>query len=366
MAQAVADYAGTPRYGGKSASALRDEAARMLDGLAGDLSDKRAGRFMVYVVNNLLIRMYHQGIHVNEAQFARVKAVATEAADKGLPLIFLPCHKSHMDYILLGYLFFRLGISMPFIASGDNLNMPVVGTLLRRCGAFFHRRSFADDPLYTAVFKEYVETLLSMGHNIEAFVEGTRSRTGKLLNPKLGILKIITEAVLSGRVKDAYICPISIGYDKVLETESYVNELLGAEKQQESLSQLLNSTRVLALKWGRIDVRFAAPFSLQSYIASQKESRGCVSLINGSRSAFFLSYITRFYALFGRLLGVFDVYRAPFCLRWLTRPSLVPTFALPLTESTKPCSSSRSPTKCCSTSTLSLSSCHLALSAPSC
>lgn len=85
------------------------------------------------------------------------------------------------------------------------------------------------------------------GYNVEAFIEGTRSRTGKLLNPKLGVMKIIIEAFLNGRVNDLYICPISIGYDKVLETEAYVNELLGAEKQQESLSQLLNSTRILAV-----------------------------------------------------------------------------------------------------------------------
>lgn len=91
------------------------------------------------------------------------------------------------------------------------------------------------------------QTLLVSGHNLEAFIEGTRSRTGKLLNPKLGVIKIIVEAFLSGRVSDLYICPISIGYDKVLETESYVNELLGAEKQQETLAQLLNSTRILAV-----------------------------------------------------------------------------------------------------------------------
>lgn len=112
-----------------------------------------------------------------------------------------------------------------------------------------------------------------MGYNMEAFIEGTRSRTGKLLNPKFGVVKTIVESVVSGRVKDVYMCPISIGYDRVLETASYVNELLGAEKQQESLSQLLSSARILGLKLGRIDVTFGKPFSLRGHIEEQMRGR---------------------------------------------------------------------------------------------
>jgi len=119
----------------------------------------------------------------------------------------------------------------------------------------------------------YPQELLSLGYNMEAFIEGTRSRTGKLLNPKLGVIKVIVEAVLSGRVKDVYLCPISIGYDRVLETATYVNELLGAEKQAESLAQLLNSARVLNLKLGRIDITFGKPFTIQSYIKEQMAER---------------------------------------------------------------------------------------------
>jgi len=144
---------------------------------------------------------------------------------------------------------------------------------MRQVGAFFIRRTFQDDPLYNVIFKEYIETLLEGGYNLEAFVEGTRSRTGKLLNPKFGVLKIMFESVLSGRVKDVYICPISITYDKVLETASYVDELLGADKQKESLSGLLKSASILQLSLGRIDVRFNTPFSLKEYIQSQIAKR---------------------------------------------------------------------------------------------
>lgn len=93
-----------------------------------------------------------------------------------MSLIFLPSHKSHIDYLVISYVFFRLGIALPHIAAGENLNLPVIGNLLKACGAFFIRRSWGNDLLYTSVMREYIEILLERGHNIEAFIEGTRSR----------------------------------------------------------------------------------------------------------------------------------------------------------------------------------------------
>eukprot|EP00160_Parvularia_atlantis_P015407 Unigene4375_Nuclearia_a/m.13357 Unigene4375_Nuclearia_a/g.13357 ORF Unigene4375_Nuclearia_a/g.13357 Unigene4375_Nuclearia_a/m.13357 type:complete len:723 (+) Unigene4375_Nuclearia_a:178-2346(+) len=248
---------------------LRDEARRMIDGLAADLSGKTTVRFGAYLINQMFIRLYQQGIHIVQSQFMQLREVALRAQEQKVSLFFAPCHRSHIDYMVLSYLFYRMGISLPFVASGDNLNMPFLGTLMSYCGAFFIRRSFQDDPLYNAIFKEYIECLLEDGYNLEAFVEGTRSRTGKLLNPKFGVLKILVDGVLSGRIKDVYVCPISIGYDRVLETESYVTELLGAEKTKESLSGLLRSASVLQLSLGRIDVRFSKPFSLRAYVQDQ-------------------------------------------------------------------------------------------------
>ncbi|KAJ3199272.1 hypothetical protein HDU82_000582 [Entophlyctis luteolus] len=172
------------------------------------------------------------------------------------------------------YIFYRLGLALPHIAAGDNLNMPGLGKLLRQCGAFFIRRTWGDDVLYNTVMKEYVEILLRQGHNIMAFTEGTRSRIGKLLQPKFGIMKIILEAVLSGRVTDCMIVPMSIGYDKVIETGSYVSELLGVPKQKESLYQLMSNMNILSLKWGRIDVSFGKAFSLKEYIGAHTIRRG--------------------------------------------------------------------------------------------
>ncbi|KAI9143514.1 putative acyltransferase [Paraphysoderma sedebokerense] len=241
--------------------------------LMADMTSMRSLRFVAFVVNNLLVRLYHQGIFVKANEFLMLKEAATEAQRRGVSLIFLPCHKSHVDYLVISYVFYRLGLALPHIAAGDNLNIPGVGYFLKKSGAFFIRRSFGDDPLYNVLVKEYLEVLLSKGHNIEAFIEGTRSRTGKLLTPKFGILKTILESILSGRVKDAIIVPMSIAYDRVIETESYVNELLGTPKEPESLGSLMNSTSVLNIKWGRIDVRFAKPWSLQEFIADESQRR---------------------------------------------------------------------------------------------
>ena len=132
------------------------------------------------------------------------------------------------------------------------------------------RRSFAGDALYTTIVQSYMDTLLQMGMNVEAFIEGGRSRTGKLLSPKFGILSFVMDAVISGRCDDAIICPVSTQYDKVIETEGYVSELLGQPKPKENLLDFLSSSSVLSLKLGRVDVRFHTPWSLKSFIAEQQ------------------------------------------------------------------------------------------------
>ena len=132
------------------------------------------------------------------------------------------------------------------------------------------RRSFGDDVLYTTLVQSYIDTLLQGGYNFECFIEGGRSRTGKLLPPKFGILSFILDSVLSGRVQDAIICPVSTQYDKVIETEGYVGELLGMPKKKENLADFLSASSVLSLKLGRVDVRFHEPWSLRQFIQEQQ------------------------------------------------------------------------------------------------
>jgi len=132
------------------------------------------------------------------------------------------------------------------------------------------RRSFGDDVLYTTLVQSYIDTLLQGGFNFECFVEGGRSRTGKLLPPKFGILGFILDSILSGRVEDAIICPVSTQYDKVIETEGYVTELLGVPKKKENLADFLSASSILSLKLGRVDVRFHKPWSLRDFIREQQ------------------------------------------------------------------------------------------------
>ncbi len=185
-----------------------------------------------------------------------------EAGAKG-PLILCPCHKSHIDYLILPYVFDEHGIQPPHVAAGDNLNFFPVGRFLRMGGAFFIRRSFKGDKVYSATLSAYIKQLLRDGFTQEFFLEGGRSRTGKLLPPKFGMLSMEVEAWIAGEKSDVTFCPISISYEKLVEGQSYQRELLGGEKQKEDAKALLGATSVLRSRYGRITIRFDTPISLR-------------------------------------------------------------------------------------------------------
>jgi glycerol-3-phosphate O-acyltransferase len=159
------------------------------------------------------------GVHVSSEEVLRLRAVAEKAARNKQSIIFLPCHRSHVDYVSLQVICYRLGLALPIVVAGDNLNLPVLGSFLQHAGAMWIRRSFSDDQLYGTLVQAYIDTLLRNGFNLECFVEGGRSRTGKVLPPKFGILSYMLDSVASGRVDDAIICPVSTQYDKVIEVE---------------------------------------------------------------------------------------------------------------------------------------------------
>ncbi|CAI7641085.1 unnamed protein product [Penicillium pancosmium] len=248
---------------------LREVVDGMMDNMICKMENKTFIRGAYYMCTQLLTRAYHQGIHVSSEEVLRLRSVAQEAAKKKQSIVFLPCHKSHVDYVSLQLICYRLGIGLPVVVAGDNLNIPLLGPFLQHAGAMWIRRSFGNDPLYHTVVQAYIDTLLQQGFNFECFIEGGRSRTGKLLSPKFGILNFIVDSVLSGRTEDTIICPVSTQYDKVIETESYISELLGQPKQKENLSDFLSSSSVLSLKLGRVDVRFHEPWSLREFLNQQ-------------------------------------------------------------------------------------------------
>ena len=191
-------------------------------------------------------------------------------AAPGHEVVYVPSHRSHMDYLLLSYLLYTRGIVPPHIVAGINLNLPVIGTLLRKGGAFFIRRSIRGSALYSAVLGEYVAQLVAGGYSIEYFVEGGRSRTGRLLPPKGGMIAMTVRAYLRQPTRPVLFQPVYIGYEKLMEGDSYLDELSGKPKEKESIWQLLSSIpRVLRSNYGQVVVNFGEPIHLGEALAER-------------------------------------------------------------------------------------------------
>ena len=212
------------------------------------------------VVLTWMLKNIFEGMNIDLKGLAKVK----EYADRG-PLILVPCHKSHLDYLILSYVFHHNQMPCPHIAAGKNLSFWPLGTIFRGGGAFFIRRTFKGAKLYSEIFSAYMQQLIKEGFNIEFFIEGGRSRSGKLLTPKFGILAQIVEAFRKSSQEDLIIVPIFIGYDRVLEEKSYLKELSGGEKDPENMSGLIKARRFLNKKYGKVYVNFNNPISLKDY-----------------------------------------------------------------------------------------------------
>jgi glycerol-3-phosphate O-acyltransferase len=215
------------------------------------------------LVNRLWPRVFHG------FEYSGLEKVAE--CMKQHPVVLVPCHRSHFDYLILSYLFHANYLSPPHIAAGDNLSFWPLGPLFRGAGAYFIRRSFEGNELYKAVFRNYLAFLIREGYTQEFFIEGGRSRTGKILTPKLGMLSAIVDAFIAGVRRDLYLVPVSIHYGRVVEEESYGRELVGAEKEKESLLSLLKARTLLRQKHGTVYVTFADPISMRAVLGDAKE-----------------------------------------------------------------------------------------------
>jgi glycerol-3-phosphate O-acyltransferase len=183
-------------------------------------------------------------------------------------LVYMPCHRSHMDYLLVSYVLYHQGLVPPHIAAGINLNFWPVGSILRRGGAFFIRRTFKGNKLYSAVFNSYLNTLFQRGYSVEFFPEGGRSRTGRLLAPKTGMLSMTLENLMQGAKKPLLLVPVYLGYDKIMEGNSYLGELKGQAKQSESIGQLLGVRKTLKQSFGQVYVNFGDPVDVGKWLDS--------------------------------------------------------------------------------------------------
>ncbi len=216
-----------------------------------------------------IIRWMFEGVSYSQQEVERVKSTAQKA-----PLILIPCHKSHIDYLIISYILFHSHMPCPLIAAGKNLSFWPLGPFFRGGGAFFIRRTFRGAILYSKVFAEYIFRILKEGFNIEFFIEGGRSRTGKLILPKLGLLSIILNAYKDGACEDLMLVPIFIGYDRVLEESAYLHELEGGQKEPENLRQVIKARKFLKKRYGRIYLNFHEPLSLNEVLKRMDLSIG--------------------------------------------------------------------------------------------
>jgi glycerol-3-phosphate O-acyltransferase len=219
--------------------------------------DRTTVRLMEVVLHRVFTRIY-AGIDYEKSDIERLRAAARQGT-----LILLPSHKSHVDYLILSYIFNEQNLPLPLIAAGDNLNFFPAGAMFRRGGAFFIRRSFRGDRLYAAVVDAYVRRLIRDGYPIELFLEGGRSRTGKLVAPKFGMLNMLVDAALAVPERPSFFVPVSIGYERVIEASAYERELQGVEKTKEDAAGLLKSSEVLRHRYGRINMQVGQVLSLE-------------------------------------------------------------------------------------------------------
>ncbi|EPM5663291.1 glycerol-3-phosphate 1-O-acyltransferase PlsB [Vibrio alginolyticus] len=235
----------------------RKEAHDIMDEIAADFSYslvKNGDRILSWLWTKL-----YQGLHINNASTVR------RLAQDGHEIVYVPCHRSHMDYLLLSYVLYHEGMVPPHIAAGINLNFFPAGPLFRRGGAFFIRRSFKGNKLYSTIFREYLAELFAKGYSVEYFSEGGRSRTGRLLQAKTGMLAMTIQAMLRGLNRPVTLVPVYIGYEHVMEVGTYAKELRGKRKEKENAGLVLRTLRKLR-NFGLGYVNFGEPIQLNQYL----------------------------------------------------------------------------------------------------
>ncbi|RJX64936.1 glycerol-3-phosphate 1-O-acyltransferase [Vibrio sinensis] len=236
---------------------VRKEAHDIMDEIAADFSYslvKNGDRLLGWLWNRI-----YQGLNINNATAVR------KLAQDGHEIVYVPCHRSHMDYLLLSYVLYHEGMVPPHIAAGINLNFFPAGPIFRRGGAFFIRRSFKGNRLYSTIFREYLAELFAKGYSVEYFSEGGRSRTGRLLQAKTGMLAMTIQAMLRGLNRPVTLVPVYIGYEHVMEVGTYANELRGKHKEKENAGLVLRTIRKLR-NFGQGYVNFGEPIPINQYL----------------------------------------------------------------------------------------------------
>ena len=243
------------RLGRDEASVTR-EARRYLREIAASHSPR-----LIHLAANLIRFMYTRGygetLHYDREQLGDLAALGQRH-----PLVFLPSHKSNLDSLVLKYALYENGLPPNHTAGGINMNFFPMGAIMRRTGIFFIRRSFKDNDVYKLVLRQYIDYLIEKRFPLEWYMEGTRSRSGKLMPPRFGLLAYVVDAYRRGKSDDVLLIPVSIAYDQIQDVAGYAAEERGGTKQPESFGWFLRFVRALRRQYGEIYIRFGEPLSL--------------------------------------------------------------------------------------------------------
>ncbi|WP_155309120.1 1-acyl-sn-glycerol-3-phosphate acyltransferase [Desulfosarcina ovata] len=210
------------------------------------------------------LKVVFESVTANPDALADIKRVSRKG-----PVIFMPAHKSHMDSILLSFTLYDNHMPCPHIFAGKNLSFWPMAPIFRRVGAFFVRRSFKGAVFYAKVFSAYIFQLLKEGFNIAVYIEGTRSRSGKLLQPQLGMLSILLHAFFKGACQNLIFVPVFIAYDRIPDEGSYLHEISGGKKSPENFRQMLKAKSILKKRYGSVYLNFGHPLALADVLAEQ-------------------------------------------------------------------------------------------------
>ncbi|MGV8058701.1 MAG: 1-acyl-sn-glycerol-3-phosphate acyltransferase [Smithellaceae bacterium] len=248
----------------KDRTAVKEDARRYLYEIAADYSETFIEIWLK--VLTWLWNTVYDGVLLDMEGLAKIRDIS-----KKMPFVIIPCHRSHIDYLLLSYVFYKNNIQMPFVAAGNNMSFFPMGYVFRKSGAFFLRRSFRGNAVYSEVFAKYIAALLREGLPLEFFIEGGRSRTGKMVMPKYGLLSFVLQAYQEKYCDNLAAIPVYIGYDRVVEEKSYLKELAGTPKVQENTADMIKSSKILRKRYGRVYVNIGEPIIMKSYLDAQEK-----------------------------------------------------------------------------------------------
>jgi glycerol-3-phosphate O-acyltransferase len=249
---------------GREPDTARRDAERYLKEIAATHSP-----YVIDLIANAIHTLYTQGygsIRYSEDEVKEIAALGQEH-----PVVFLPSHRSNLDRLSLQFMLWENDLPPNHTAGGINLDFFPVGQLLRRTGVFFIRRSFRDNELYKIVLRAYIDYLIEKRFPIEWYMEGGRSRSGRLNPPRFGLLHYVVDSLRRGKSDDIQLIPVSITYDQIQDVPDYAREAQGRGKEEESIGWLVRAVRSLRRRYGDIYIRFGEPVSVASVIEGIEE-----------------------------------------------------------------------------------------------